>query len=189
MRIMIHRGSTGKVLLTRGPLFYQTERSRAAISLSATKQRFKLCRRDFICSYLRVYRSSRVRVHGVKMWGDGGWRCIERTAPRRDVKTQISWIWETEEVVRHCSCTLRSAGSTVMSFSRQTSKDILSWGNSYDIHFTGTLYIDFTLRVSNMWPSGQNWPTTWLCKHENCSEAINSYDFSIRYTIFTVRWI
>lgn len=114
MRAMIHGGSTGKVLLTRGPLFYQPERSRAAISHSASKQRFKLCRRDFISSYLPVYRSSRVRVHGVKMWGNGGW-CIEHTL-RRDGKTQISWIWEgeMEEVVRHYSCKLRSVGSAVI---------------------------------------------------------------------------
>lgn len=112
MRAMIHRGSTGKVLLTRGPLFYQPERSRAAISHSASKQCFKLCRRDFIPSYLPVYRSSRVRVHRVKMWGNGGWRCIEHTAPQRDWKTQISRMWEgeMEEVVRHYSCTL-SVGS------------------------------------------------------------------------------
>lgn len=46
------------------------------------------------------------------MWGNGGWRCIEHTAPQRDWKTQISRMWEgeMEEVVRHYSCTL-SVGS------------------------------------------------------------------------------
>lgn len=130
MRAVIHKGSTGKVLLTRGPLFYQPERSReerSCYSHSASKQRFKLCRRDFVSSYLSVYRSSRVRVHRVKMWGNDGWRCIEHTAPQRDGKTQISWIWEgeMEEVVRHYSCILRSVGSIVMSSSRQTLKEIL----------------------------------------------------------------
>lgn len=107
---MIHRGSTGKVLLTRGPLFYQSQRSRAAISHPASKRRFKLCRRDFISSYLSVYRSSTVRVHRVKMWGDGGWRCIEHTAPQTVRKTQIKWIWEMGEIVRHYSGMLISVG-------------------------------------------------------------------------------
>lgn len=47
------------------------------------------------------------------MWGNGGWRCIERTAPQRDWKPQISRIWEgeMEEVVRHYSWPLWSVGS------------------------------------------------------------------------------
>lgn len=89
MSAMIRGGSTGKVLLTRGLLFYQPERSPAAISHSASKQFFKLSRRDFISSYLPVYRSSRARVHGenvrerqLKMYS---------TQQRRDTgQTQIS---------------------------------------------------------------------------------------------------
>lgn len=75
------------------------------------------------------------------MWGNGGWRCIEHTAPQRDGRTQISRIWggEMEEVVRHYSCTLWSVGSIVMSSSRQTLKDTLQWGKVRAIHFTGIL--------------------------------------------------
>lgn len=102
MSAMIRGGSTGKVLLTRGPLFYQPERSRAAFSHSASKQCFKLCRRDFISSYLPVCRSSRVE-RTVKMWGNGGWRCITQSSIEILDRHKLAEYGgeEIEEAVRH----------------------------------------------------------------------------------------
>lgn len=102
MRAMIRGGSTGKVLLTRGPLFYQLRGAELLFHIRLQSMCFKLCRRDFISSYLAVCSSSRVE-RTVKMWGNGGWRCIAHRSVEIPDRRKLAEYGgkEIEEAVRH----------------------------------------------------------------------------------------
>lgn len=72
MRAMIHTGSTGKVLLTRGPFVLAAGEAKRGpeprhftFSFKAVLQIVQT--RDFIPSYLPAYWSSSARVHWAKM--------------------------------------------------------------------------------------------------------------------------
>lgn len=150
MRIMIHRGSTGKVLLTRGPLFYQTERSREercchfTFSYKAALQIVQTRLHLLLSESVQVLQSESARSENVRGWWVKMYRA-HSTTERCENSNQLNMRNRGSCQTLQLHAQERRLHSYVL---LQTNLERYSVVRKH--HFTGTLYIDFTLRVSNM---------------------------------------